>query len=149
MPDIATRSGYDLSNEGDDQGPPSDLSVFTRDSDGPETKLYCSQSEVEDFERYEADGGSPLLTDDTISVELFAKFSAWLHENIEGGIHSFEYWTKLTDDEGFASHLGQRHAEAKLRMEQAIIEKSGARAADEHIKVLALERVAELYGINL
>jgi len=112
MPDIATRRGYDLWGDSADQGPPPDLCHFIRDSDGPEVSLYCHQSEAEEFEQDVADGETPLLSSDTLDAALFSQFSNWLQQNIEGGVHSFDYWQKIDDDAGFKSHLQQRWKEA-------------------------------------
>lgn len=138
MNDYYTRFGY-VTGEDD---PPSDLRVFIRDADGPETRIYCSQSEVEDFERDMADGESPLLSSDTLIEDVFDTFKAWLQENAEGGVKTLDEWHAEDGIVFFASNVNEKYRESLLELR-------GPKADLALRRINALEVIANLYAIKL
>lgn len=76
-----TKAACELSLESDDQGPPSDLEHYYRETG--DIELAVSTDEREEYER---DTGAEIESDVLPDAD-FDKFVEWLKENADGGLH--------------------------------------------------------------
>lgn len=144
--ELATRKGYDLYLEEDEQGPPSDMSVFTVEGDDS-VSLCAHQDEVDEYERDNDD--EPALLSDELNRSTFDKLLTWLEANVEGGVHYCDHWTRQDNDAGFAIHLNQRYRAALDELGAHGEGRMTAGRLNAAAKMAALERLASLYDIKL